>query len=1683
MNKEIETTIPNAKLYELENGQKRLVLDYSESKTNARATNLSSSAYNLSFTQINRTTNEETINPQLARIDSNNYVRISLSLNSGILPKFARLTGATLEFYVNDGCFSDLSVKSLINNGDYFSVNKQIDTVATYYDEYASQSYSYFNVIKEMCKSPNEEHYFSIGLGDNVSGYLELYTQNHIYLSYRPILIIDYFEYDPFSEGKTYVRENLENIAIYADTLSGKVNVSQKIASTITEKMPVNLTVDYSIDSFDTDSIFDIATGLGKGWKFNYNQYLKQDGQNYVYIDGNNAKHIFKPSTQSGLYYDAGGTGLILKTGTVNEITDEIGMSLFFSSNVLTEIRKTTKRYPLTTVNQRLTYDQNQRLTSITDGANQTVAIEYSDDGVKITNFDGQVVQISINNEGYLKKVTSLHKTNSFNYANGVLNQVYSANDEIVALTYTKDNKLEEVIKCILKSDPASLVCVSKKEIFYEGYETFVKTTTFPETSNRKSVTYSYCYNEEGRVYANYEVTENDETIFGSLSVSEDNNEEKFARYVPTSALENLTFNNGNNYIILDGKNYENDDYLTQEFGDYVSVTNLTVGQDYVLSGVAEIIKGAGAQNIGAYYVELLNDTDRVLCTMLINPKIHNKQFLSGRFTYDGSQRLRARVYIYDIPIQCKFSNIKITPCENTHTYTVTNLNTSDLVLSDAGEWHKLKKLKIKYNGNTVSNILFTEKDLIKNKKLALLNSTQNLWYNDLKSFIPNVSDVKICSNYEEKELLETIIGSVTQRKNDVIISYTVFEGEEFECRLSLRKSNLESDNSNYRHIQLYDECGNDLGSINSEDIWNKYTYNEYGQLIKQEIFPEVDGANYKTVTYENSYSSDGKLLNEKDRIHSTNYLTSYQYNTNGSLSKTTYSNNLIEEYFYNENQELIKLKSVIDSQLNANNFTYANGEISTLSSNGTTYAFEYDSVNRISLVKCNGDVLVSFAYSNFANYDITIATYADGKKRRVTSDIYGRALNVEISSDGVNFASEKKMFYCENESSEIVNVTDVFDNVLKVYNDSKLRKVIDNGVTMLYNYSKDNDWSEVVYSTGVIVKNIYDDFGNVVKVETRFDNSTTDKITQDITYQKRDVVTGDDISVFETSYANSKLTESFSKDYLGRTVNTVKSSGDFSLKETVSYANTNTEGVQDGTTFYPSNYSYSVKIPDSEVYTEKFLELINRDDAKNISSLITYHRDYNLTGNNVSQSVSFKYDKLSRLIRENNQELGVTNTFTYDANGNIIQKAVYPYTTATNITDTATSVTNYTYDSKDRLIGYNGESFSYDANGNPTVYRNNNLVFGVGGRLLSFKESSETNPITFTYDSQGIRKTKTNSHNKTTTYTYIGDKLVREQYVKNNINYDVKFMYTATDLNGLIFEGQTFIYQKNVFGDITGIYDSNGNLCVRYVYDAWGNHKTYAEVNGSFIDVSVGNEYNSSNIVNIRLALYNPFRYRGYYFDLETGLYYLQSRYYDPQVGRFISIDSIKYLAPQTLNGLNLYAYCNNNPVMYSDPSGCIVIGALLKKIVTIAVIAVVTAYLYNKGAVTRETSVANQKTKDSYTKEEAITAIKEVVGAKKVEIQSNQLYIEGANEIRSREQRILVATILTKTVDENGNKFTERSVENLSAEWAGHNFLANSGIYNNPRTQNLNLDFDFNDNAWYTKIGTKILELLGIL
>ena len=297
---------------------------------------------------------------------------------------------------------------------------------------------------------------------------------------------------------------------------------------------------------------------------------------------------------------------------------------------------------------------------------------------------------------------------------------------------------------------------------------------------------------------------------------------------------------------------------------------------------------------------------------------------------------------------------------------------------------------------------------------------------------------------------------------------------------------------------------------------------------------------------------------------------------------------------------------------------------------------------------------------------------------------------------------------------------------------------------------------------------------------------------------------------------------------------------------------------------------------------------------GKNIKDSIKYR--YDSYGNiceimqNGHLAARYKYDSLNRLVRKDNKPMNKTVIFTYDTAGNITERCEYVYTSKDGEELSELACTHYSYDYEgDRLVNYNGESVAYNVLGNPTIYRGNAIEWQYGNRLTKYGTT------TFAYDGAGRRVSKGNI-----SFTYDSDGRLIKQ------SDGLEFIYDNSGVIGLKYGENTYFYRRDCHGNIIALIDNSGNVVVEYKYDAWGNHEAIV-----------------ANEAYVALANLNPYRYRGYYYDSETDLYFLQTRYYDPETGRFISRDSIEYADPETICGLNLYAYCGNNPVMATDPTG----------------------------------------------------------------------------------------------------------------------------------------------------------------
>ena len=326
--------------------------------------------------------------------------------------------------------------------------------------------------------------------------------------------------------------------------------------------------------------------------------------------------------------------------------------------------------------------------------------------------------------------------------------------------------------------------------------------------------------------------------------------------------------------------------------------------------------------------------------------------------------------------------------------------------------------------------------------------------------------------------------------------------------------------------------------------------------------------------------------------------------------------------------------------------------------------------------------------------------------------------------------------------------------------------------------------------------------------------------------------------------------------------------------------------------------------------------------DANGNITKIT-RRDKTVANSAYEPQQQFAYDELNQLIRADDLAKNRTEVYTYDNGGNILSTTVYPLTWGSLSGVTATDTTTYTYgDSnwKDKLTAYGDTPITYDAIGNPLTYRGYTLTWQNGRQLASMK--FRTINIGFTYDVDGLRTSKTIPNvGLEHKYYYVGNRL---QYETLGGSSALWYFYDADgNPSGIRYKNgdsiNDYYFVCNWRGDVIQIYNASGTLVGSYTYDAWGK---------------VTENATSADTENITET--NPIRYRGYYYDTETRLYYVNSRYYDPAVKRFLNSDDelLSATSPETLTDKNYFAYCDNNPVSRTDGEGTIwhiVVGAVI--------------------------------------------------------------------------------------------------------------------------------------------------------
>ncbi len=659
-------------------------------------------------------------------------------------------------------------------------------------------------------------------------------------------------------------------------------------------------------------------------------------------------------------------------------------------------------------------------------------------------------------------------------------------------------------------------------------------------------------------------------------------------------------------------------------------------------------------------------------------------------------------------------------------------------------------------------------------------------------------------------------------------------------------------------------------------------------------------------------------------------------------------------------------LESVTTSGLKEDTNTYANGNlIQTVTGGNGTFTFNYDTANthRLNSVT-NGQITQSMGYDASGNVISSSLSGTNGKSIQASAVYQGSQNRITSSTDAAGNVT--RYYYADGNVQMRALPTTIIDpkgtyHTTSYDSSGRITQTgIANTVQLQYNYGSGNLSSIQRTNNGKAqtYSFTYDSFGNMLTAKVGSKTLTTNTYGYNNgplkmqTYGNGDVVyfTYDSLRRIQTAsydggYLNyvyngegrlHSLTETngsgsvtylYTYDSIGRLIHSEQQENGTSVLRTSQSYNANNQltgqSWQMGSTAYSEGYTYNSTDGSLNTMTTGVgttltmgydgLQRLTSVSGGPVARQFTY-RDIDSTKTTLQvasvtsggQKYSYTYDSMGNIATFSAPGKG-TVTYTYDNQGQLLKAAgdttyTYTYDGAGNILTASNGTTSHTYtygntDWKDLLTAFDGNSITYDAIGNPTSYYNGTrwTMSWVNGRNLA-SATAGNNTLSFAYDASGLRTSKT-VNGTTYRYYYAGSKLLRMTWGANTID----FFY---DANGtpyaLKYNGTAYYYVTNLQGDVMRIVNASGTVFATYEYDPYGK---VVSATGTLANV-------------------NPLRYRGYVYDTETGFYYLQSRYYDPAIRRFINADSYASTG-QGIIGHNMFAYCGNTPILRYDVVG----------------------------------------------------------------------------------------------------------------------------------------------------------------
>ena len=657
-----------------------------------------------------------------------------------------------------------------------------------------------------------------------------------------------------------------------------------------------------------------------------------------------------------------------------------------------------------------------------------------------------------------------------------------------------------------------------------------------------------------------------------------------------------------------------------------------------------------------------------------------------------------------------------------------------------------------------------------------------------------------------------------------------------------------ESDEEKKKH--LLRKSTSPLGTV------SEYTYDDYGNQLTTKT---SDGTAFMQTT--TVYDEQGNHV--KQQIDARGMAETRQTDDElDTLQSVTDARGQVLHYTYDRNRRVTKASTTADGCEYTNTFAYTKDKLTQVKHNTSdnasedvAYTLAYDAVGRLESVKVGTQTLVETAYQ--ADGMTESVTYGNRGQVCYTYDDFKRIVGMRYDDD-----TDDRFQYTYGANGEVARVKDCARDVsvLSEYDAANRprRKTVLEGDKHAY--------------TGELVYDAYDN----VKTFKEQVGENREKYTTTFTHDEENRPT---LMTF-----GDNQTVTYTYDGLGRVSERSANAGGTAV--TTAY------------TYLDGAYGSNSTTPLVRTMTQAGTELT-----------YTYDETGNIAGiSDGQQRITYVYDLLGQLIRVNDPydttagTAGTTWVFAYDHGGNIQQKTAYAYTTGS--VGAAVQCDTFAYTDanwKDKLTALNGVNITYDEIGNPLSDGTWQYKWAQGRQIRGMQKSGEE--VAFAYNADGLRVQKTATSTGTTKYIMHGRNLVHLIRGDENLH----FFYDAQNKPAIaIYNGTAYAYLYNQQDDVVGMVDSEGQLVVKYQYDAWGQ------------PISTGGALAET------LGALNPFRYRGYIYDEETGLYYLRSRYYNPKLSRFINADDVEALgADGDINGYQLFNYCMNDPVNRRDEAG----------------------------------------------------------------------------------------------------------------------------------------------------------------